>query len=128
MTSSLNFEELFPLASVKNADEYLGTCRFYFENQPDILAQCIDFIQQHRDTLLQENRFALEACRQANDRTVTCCKSQAHTNDMAYQMCVNELVNPPATSMNTWTYVGGAFFLLILFLYILIFVVWKFFF
>lgn len=86
-----NFKDVFPLATIENADEYVGTCHFYFDGRPQILQECIDFINQIRTSLQDENSFALEKCRQENDYSKDCCKKYAKSNDMAYDLCVNGL-------------------------------------
>lgn len=91
---NLDFKGLFPLASTYNADEYIDTCHFYFDGQDEILNQCIAFVKGTKEQLLEDNSFALKKCQEKGERTKTCCKTYAKSNDMAYSICVDNLVKP----------------------------------
>lgn len=118
---ALDFDAIFPLIGYRSLDENLATCRFYFEDQPDVLQQCTTYITARRDTLVADNRFAWDACRNENDPTTTCCKRHAQTNDMAYDMCVNELVQPHQHALQMKrTFIGGMIFLAIVGIYIVV--------
>jgi hypothetical protein len=88
----LNFKDVFPLASIENADEYRETCHFYFDGQDDILKKCLDFVNSHTKKLLTENDFALQQCKLDKNYTKECCKKYAKSNDTAYRLCVDNLV------------------------------------
>lgn len=114
----LNFKDLFPLASIENADEYTETCHFYFDGQDNILNECLDFVNSHTQKLLAENDFALQQCKSEKNYTKDCCKKYAKSNDTAYRLCVDNLVTKERNMRNVY----GGFFIAIVIGFVIFFV------
>lgn len=114
----LYFEELFPLLSLENEDEYRRHCRFYFEDQPEILKECLANIDERTKNIRNDNSFALDQCRAQGDISKHCCKTIAKSNDVAYELCIAQI---PMVS-SSWVY----WFLLGLIIVVLFLVyVWR---
>jgi hypothetical protein len=113
----LNFKDLFPLTTIEKTDDYIETCHFYFSGQPDILQDCVQFLQEKKKSLLSENQFAMDKCRLEKNPTRQCCKTHAKSNDLAYNICVDQFVNGQhSTQMYVLFVLGIVVLVLVMFL------------
>ena len=111
----MNFDILFPNLDYSNQKEYEGHCHFLFTHPQD----CLHYIQNKMSTLHSQNTFALEQCKDSPSKD--CCKSNAKSNDLAYQLCIQQQQQPfmttsSSSSSNHYSYAILLLLLLLLFL------------
>ncbi len=112
------FRDLFPLLNYENAEEYEDDCRFFFPDDP---TQCINYVRDFKQTLYNENDFALKQCIKENNLSIDNCKKYAGTNDTAFNICKSQI--PPSLPPNIYYYLIIGF--LILFIIVIFFVLVK---